>query len=417
MKYITLLVFISSLLFIGFVPGQKDFFLMLPGFAAAFTSYLLLIRKTHFKTRNLIFVALGIRIAFIFTFPNLSDDIYRFIWDGNLLHIGESPFQFLPSEYLDKTTNPTFREIYPLLNSQNYYSVYPPFAQFIFYLSTFSWMNSAIIIKVLLLLAECITLYFGIKLLDILKLNVRNILWYALNPLIIIEVMVNIHFEGFMVSFFTLFLYFLHRKRLNQAAVNIALAVSAKLVPLLFMPYFLFQWAFKKSATFYLKIGASLLVIFSPLLFHLGGFGQSLDLYFRKFEFNASIYFLLRAFGNAWKGYNMIASIGPFMALVVFGGVMVLAFKMKNFIEFSIWSLLTFLLLSTTIHPWYLALGVLLSVFSQRKFFVVWSFLVVLSYSFYSLEIHQYYAFIVMEYGLLAVYLIFENRSLRLAKA
>ena len=42
-----------------------------------------------------------------------------------------------------------------------------------------------------------------------------------------------------------------------------------------------------------------------------------------------------------------------------------------------------YLFLSTTVHPWYIATPLLLSVFTKYKFPLVWSFMVMLSYSAY----------------------------------
>jgi hypothetical protein len=42
-----------------------------------------------------------------------------------------------------------------------------------------------------------------------------------------------------------------------------------------------------------------------------------------------------------------------------------------------------YLLLSTTVHPWYIATILILSVFTNYKFPVVWSFIVILSYLAY----------------------------------
>jgi hypothetical protein len=40
--------------------------------------------------------------------------------------------------------------------------------------------------------------------------------------------------------------------------------------------------------------------------------------------------------------------------------------------------------LSTTVHPWYIATPLLLSVFTRYRFAIIWSFMVILSYFAYN---------------------------------
>lgn len=420
MKYLVLLIYIVAIATIGYLPKQGDFPLIFTSFSLAFASYFLLIAKLEFKVRHLLFVAIGLRILLIFAYPNLSDDIYRFIWDGRLLHSGANPFAYLPSEYQLENQNAYLDTIFPLLNSQDYYSVYPPFAQLVFYVATIPGLDnpywSALVVKLLLLCAEILTVLFSLKTLSILKLPSRRILWYALNPLAIIEIMANVHFEGFMICFFALFLYFLVQNKDRISAVFIGFSIATKLVPLLFLPYFLFQWKFKRAMYFFGIIGILLLVMFSPVAFQLSAFGDSLDLYFRKFEFNASIYYLFRALGNWIYGYNYISIIGPTLGLTVFISVIARAIKSRlGFIEFTRFAMIAltvYLLLSTTVHPWYTCLGVLLSIYSGRRYFMVWSYLVVLSYAKYWGSDLNYYLCVSIEYLSLGAFMIWETMQL-----
>lgn len=390
----------------------------------AFISYYFLINKYDFSLKFLLGLAIVIRIILVFSFPNLSDDIYRFIWDGTLIHEQVSPYQYLPSQYLKDAGTKYLHELYPLLNSPNYYSVYPPIAQMIFYISSWptlqSTLFSSIIIKILLLVAEVSSIFFGIKILKIIKLPSRNILWYALNPLVLIEIMGNVHFEGFMICFFILFLYFLKRDKIIFAAIFMALSIGVKLIPLLFLPYFLFKWKLKKSIMFYGIVGLASLVLFIPIFFQLSSFGDSLDLYFRTFEFNASVYYLFRYLGFLLYGYNNISLIGPVLAMTVFAAVFYKAYtsgqKFSDFLSFSTSSLMIFLLLSTTVHPWYLCLGVSLCALTGNKNFIIWSILIVLSYAKYMDSDIIYYILIALEYAILALYIIWEmnKRSFRI---
>ncbi len=96
------------------------------------------------------------------------------------------------------------------------------------------------------------------------------------------------------------------------------------------------------------------------------------------------------------------------MAIAVFMIVMFLAHKTKDFIEFSLLALTVFLLLSTTVHPWYIALGVLLSAFIKPKYAILWSCLIILSYSKYGLSEAWYYWMVFLEYIMLFIYMYIE---------
>ncbi|MEO0876545.1 MAG: hypothetical protein AAFY48_18235 [Bacteroidota bacterium] len=83
-----------------------------------------------------------------------------------------------------------------------------------------------------------------IRLLRYWSLPEERVLWYALNPLIIVEVVGNLHFEGAMIFFLLLGLWALLRWKgsdnkwwLAISAVAMAMAVSSKLLPLLFFPF------------------------------------------------------------------------------------------------------------------------------------------------------------------------------------
>jgi alpha-1,6-mannosyltransferase len=161
---------------------------------------------------NLVIASVVFRILLLFAFPNLSDDIYRFVWDGRLINAGLHPFAQLPDYYLQKSLVGIDQELFSKLNSKQYFTIYPPFAQFIFWLSTAFTSNiiiSVIIIRVLIIAAEIGSIIIILKLLDLYKIHRKKVLIYALNPLVILELTGNLHFEAFMIFFLMLFVYFL----------------------------------------------------------------------------------------------------------------------------------------------------------------------------------------------------------------
>ena len=114
---------------------------------------------------------------------------------------------------------------------------------------------------------------------------------------------------------------------------------------------------------------------------------SSLSLYFQKFEFNASVYYLVREIGFAVKGYNIIQVAGSYLAVFTFLAILLFAYyshRSMSWAKAMLWALVIYLFMATTVHPWYVTPLVALVVFTNYKFPVVWSMAVILSYAGYS---------------------------------
>ncbi|HNP06827.1 MAG TPA: hypothetical protein PKN99_04340, partial [Cyclobacteriaceae bacterium] len=128
------------------------------------------------------------RLSLLVAIPSLSDDFYRFIWDGRLIANGFHPFAELPGFYLQNDINiPGIdQSLYNQLNSPEYFTIYPPFAQFIFWVSVWispqSILGSVVVMKSFIIAAEVGSILLLQKLLVRFNLNARNVLIYALNP-------------------------------------------------------------------------------------------------------------------------------------------------------------------------------------------------------------------------------------------
>ena len=74
-----------------------------------------------------------LRILLLFHLPNLSDDFFRFLWDGQLINHGANPYLHIPSSIYNPISYIGYDQLlYEGLNSKAYFSIYPPFNQFIF---------------------------------------------------------------------------------------------------------------------------------------------------------------------------------------------------------------------------------------------------------------------------------------------
>jgi Gpi18-like mannosyltransferase len=309
-------------------------------------------------------------------------------------------------------------ELYSKLNSQDKYSVYPPVSQFVFYLAALGGQNSimgtTIIIRLFLVATEVLSIVLLPKVLVRYGIDPKNVILYSLNPLVIIEITGNLHFEGAWICFMIFCLLYLSRQKVIYAGFAYALAICSKLIPLLFAPLFiryLGKAPFLKFTTFTI-LGC--LILFSPLIDgSLMSIFESLDLYFRKFEFNASIYYLVRWIGWQSFGYNIIQTAGPALAkltIVFIGYFLLLADPKKVPIpEAMMWILTVYLLFSTTVHPWYIAPVVFLSCFTTYRYAIVWSILILFTYLGYSIDgYNEVYLVVGIEYVTVIVIMIRE---------
>lgn len=366
-----------------------------------------------------IWALLGItaRVLFLPAIPNLSQDFYRFIWDGRLLILGINPYVFTPGQLANGSqiaqdlisldTIPNAKALIQGMGNLNasHYSNYPPINQLCFALAALfaknSILGSVIGLRILIIGADIGILYFGKKLLERLKMPVKNIFWYFLNPFIVIELTGNLHFEAVMLFFVIWSLYLLDTKRWVLAAITLGISISVKLVPLLFLPLFykylvpkgLFGKGFWKMKKFYWVTLATIVLCFAPFVSKtfITNFSATIGLWFQSFEFNASVYYIIRWIGFQTIGWNIIATVGLILPIVVFICVVLLSLFRKynttqNLIIGMLLAVSIYFLLATTVHPWYIATPLLLCVFTNYRYAVLWSFMICFSYSAYRPE-------------------------------
>jgi hypothetical protein len=393
-----LLLSLLGYIWLGYGTVRTNFGQLVALYAFLSGLYLLALFRKVFDVRFPIFLgaALTLRVSLMFMTPNLTDDYFRYIWDGLLFTHGYNPYLVLPSAFIhsSQTVPGITTALYEGLNSPNYYTVYPPLCQFLFALSTKlaggSILGNVVIIRLVVLLAELGTIILLYKLASKLAVSPNLIAIYAFNPLVIIELTGNIHLEAVMLFFLVLAVYLLVKERYLYAAVSFGLAVGAKLLPLIFLPLLIKRLGVKKSLIFYAIVAGTFIVLLVPFfnVNLMANFFSTIGLYFQKFEFNASIYYLLRWIGYQVAGYNMIAVLGIVLAAATLAAIIAIAVREKVVTWQSLFQSMlmcgtAYFLLATTVHPWYITSLVLLSVFTSYRYPIVWSVLIILSYAAY----------------------------------
>lgn len=423
---------IALYLSFGYDLQRTDFIKLITLYGALFYACIKLIQFKKYDFKFLLVVGVLCRLAFLIATPNLSQDFYRFIWDGELILSGISPYQFLPNNLIQQAdfSIPNAQQLYDGMGwlSAEHYSNYPPLAQVYFIISAFlgfkSVIGSIITMRIVLIFADLGVLYFGRKILAQLNLPAYNIFWYFLNPLIIIELTGNLHFEGLMLLFLVISVYLLLKNSWWLSAIAFAGAVLTKLIPLLFLPVFFKFLGWKKAIGYYCIVGIITLGFFVPFTNStlINNYSDTIGLWFTNFEFNASIYYIVRKIGYTITGYNIIQTIGKILPLLTLISVFAVSMfrnnnQSKQLLISMVLAFTVYLLFSTTVHPWYLATLVILSVFTSLRFGIVWSVTVILSYFAYSNpDFKESLWLISLEYFVMMGYLIYEFLYLKKLK-
>lgn len=387
-------------------------------YCSAFLGYIFISIGAN-NAKILLSAGIILRILLFISLPTLSDDLYRFIWDGTLLKNGIHPFEALPGTYLNLGIEGINQELYDRLNSPNYFTIYPPLNQLIFWLSVTigdaNWLVSANTIRLILFGADIGSFFLLRRLMQHYGKAQKLAYWYWLNPLVILEFTGNLHFEGLVIFFVLLGIYFWESNKKWGSAMGLGLAIGTKLLPLIYLPFLFFKGL--KVQKWLIPIGAGFVGVATLLPLYnntfIAAMSESLDLYFRSFEFNASLYFIARQIGFWIYGYNNIALLGPLLS--IFSVVSILStsivgtWKKWPVPKTLLFILTIYFLFATTVHPWYVVPLIAFGILSGYWYPIVWSFFIFLTYVGYTkdgFELPMY--IIVIEYLITGLVLLFE---------
>jgi len=188
------------------------------------------------------------RLSLLFAPPLLSDDIYRYIWDGRVQASGINPYRYIPAD--DRLQNLRDTEIYPRINRREYApTIYPPGAEAIFFLTTrisqsVTWMKATMVGF------EALTMWALMALLVSFGLPRQRVLIYAWHPLAIWEFAGSGHLDAIAIAFIMLALLAGRRDAKPAAGLFLAGATLVKLYPALLFPALYRRWDWKLPAAF-----------------------------------------------------------------------------------------------------------------------------------------------------------------------
>ena len=180
-------------------------------------------------------LAAGMLASLVFTQPALSDDMYRYIWDGRVQAHGISPYRYPPDApelvFLRDT------QIYPWINRKPVVTVYPPAAEATFFLlwsilpDNIHWfqfvMAGGAVIASLLLTG----------LLRDLGRPIGRVVLFLWSPLLIFETAHSAHIDGLVLPLLVGVWWARVREKDGWVGFLLGVATAFKLYPALLLPF------------------------------------------------------------------------------------------------------------------------------------------------------------------------------------
>jgi alpha-1,6-mannosyltransferase len=312
-------------------------------------------------------VAVLARGTLIFSPPTLSNDMYRYVWDGRVMAAGISPYAYAPGDAAVADLHPAGYWIWSQVNRKGAITIYPPGAELFFggvyrvYPDSVTWTKAAM---VLVDLASCALL---LLILGRLGMPRERVLLYAWAPLPIIEFGSSGHVEALSVFWTTAAILagIVAVQRAQEGAdrpgraaslwagVCLAAAALVKLIPLLLLAGWIRRFGWKFAA---LCAGLFALVYAAFVALTGGHISNFLGTYLLYEHNNAPIYALLSELVARPLGIGDEVVRGVLLAGLA-GVALVVAFKRDSgpysFVSKSFVLVGAYLILATSAHAWY----------------------------------------------------------------
>ena len=290
------------------------------------------------------------RLALVGTPPLLSDDLYRYLFEGRVLLAGENPFLHPPAELASLAPELAARVNHPTIPS-----IYPPVAQVWFRLlalvGTGAWVAQA---------GMALVDLGNVALIHRLQRDSHRPTWpallYAVHPLPVVESAQGAHLESLGVFFALCSLLGLRRG--SPAAMHaMLLGVGTKLLPVLLLPALLRRLGLRRALPHLLLGGLGLLLLAAPVLSAGPALFEAFGRYRDHWSFNGLLHPLLTP------------SLGERTRPVLLGLGLLVAARASALPPLRAWFLVgsAFLMLSPTVHPWYVLWALVPALLLERR--------------------------------------------------
>lgn len=179
-------------------------------------------------------VAVTARVLLAFDAPTLSDDAYRFVWDGRVQVHGINPYAFAPAD--NRLVRLRDFPIFTRVNRPFTRTVYPPTDELAYAGVNAVGGDGVLQVKLALLLTEALAVALLLAMLARSGCSLGRVALYAWHPLAIVEIAGSGHPDPLLIAPMLGALLLWDRGRRGAAGVALAVAALAKFVPLLLAP-------------------------------------------------------------------------------------------------------------------------------------------------------------------------------------
>ena len=210
---------------------------------ALFVPYFALLRAGHHDLRVVVATALAARLGLCFAPVLLSDDIFRYVWDGVVAAQGINPYRWPPTS--PELASLRDASIWPFINHPDLVTIYPPVGQYVFTLN--AWLGATTTsLKLLFVGVECLSVWWiwGVLRARWSAQRAKHALaLYALNPLVMLEVAWSGHVD--VVAWCTLACALVSATEGGvwahaRTGALLGLSVAAKFLGLMLLPLLIF---------------------------------------------------------------------------------------------------------------------------------------------------------------------------------
>ena len=280
------------------------------------------------------------RATLIFSAPSLSDDIYRYIWDGKLVVEGINPYSHVPGSIELSSLRDSQ---YTPINHKDIGTPYGPLTVSVFAVVQFI-SDSVLLMKAPFILFDCLSIILIVRILSLSGLSTNNVIVYAWNPLVLIEVAGSGHNDSLGVFMLLFALYCVQRKNFHAASFGMAFAFLAKYLSLLSVPVILKYLSLQNRLLFV----AIILLGYLPFAAHIETHILNILTVGALWQFNDSLFsLLLFAAQSATIAKAIVIMTMTVLAVIVWRSDWPPARGLMIMIGGAI-------MLTTTVQPWYL---------------------------------------------------------------